>query len=89
MAITKEIKAGIISKHKTSELDTGSSEVQISLLTSRILDLTEHFKLHKKDNHGRRGLVRLVTRRKKLLTYLKRTKPDAYGSLIADLGLRK
>ena len=89
MAITKEIKQEIISKHKTSELDTGSSQVQISLLTSRIKDLTEHFKTHKKDHHGRRGLVRLVTRRKKLLTYLRRTKPDAYSTLIADLGLRK
>ncbi|MEO0336714.1 MAG: 30S ribosomal protein S15 [Pseudomonadota bacterium] len=70
-------------------MDTGSSEVQVALLTSRIKDLTEHFKVNKKDNHSRRGLIRLVNRRRKLLDYMKRTKPEAYTKIIADLGLRK
>jgi len=89
MAITKERKAEVVSKFKRADLDTGSSEVQIALLTERIVHLTEHFKIHKQDHHGRRGLVTLVNRRRKLLTYMKGTKPDTYKSLLADLGLRK
>ncbi|MCB0413457.1 MAG: 30S ribosomal protein S15 [Bdellovibrionales bacterium] len=89
MAVTKDQKQNLISEFKTSELDTGSSEVQIALLTQRINFLTEHFKKHKKDHHGRRGLVKLVTRRRKLLSYLKDTKPEEYNTIIRKLGLRK
>ena len=89
MAVTKDQKQNLISEFKTSELDTGSSEVQIALLTQRINFLTEHFKKHKKDHHGRRGLVKLVTRRRKLLSYLKDTKPEEYNTIIGKLGLRK
>jgi small subunit ribosomal protein S15 len=89
MAIQKEQRQEIIGKFKQSELDTGSSEVQVALLTARIKDLTEHFKVNKKDNHSRRGLIRLVNRRRKLLDYMKRTKPEAYTKIIGDLGIRK
>ncbi|MCB9026830.1 MAG: 30S ribosomal protein S15, partial [Bdellovibrionaceae bacterium] len=74
---------------KNSELDTGSSEVQIALLTYRITRLTDHFKTHKKDHHGQRGLVQIVNRRRKLLDYLKRKKPESYQKIISDLGIRK
>lgn len=89
MAQTKEIKITIVQKFRKSELDTGSSEVQIALLTDRIIELTEHFKINKKDHHSRRGLVRLVNRRRKLLDYLKRKKPDSYKQMLSELGLRK
>lgn len=89
MALQKEQRAEIIKHFRRSELDTGSSEVQIALLTFRIKDLTEHFKSHKKDVHGRRGLVRLVNRRRKLLDYLHKKDADKYLSLISELGLRK
>lgn len=89
MALFGYQKAEVVKKFQRSELDTGSSEVQIALLTVRIRELTEHFKIHKKDNHSRIGLIKLVNRRKKLLHYLRQTKPEAYAKLIGDLGLRK
>ena len=89
MALQKEVKESVVKSFRRSELDTGSSEVQIALLTTRIKDLTEHFKVNKKDNHSRRGLIRLVNRRRKLLDYMKRTKPEVYTKLIGELGIRK
>ncbi|RME17579.1 MAG: 30S ribosomal protein S15 [Bdellovibrio sp.] len=89
MALLKQEKEEIIQKFRRNELDTGSSEVQIALLSYRIQQLTEHFKKNKKDNHSRRGLIRIVNRRRKLLDYLKRTDEDKYRSLIAKLGIRK
>ena len=89
MALFNYQKAQVIKKHQRSELDTGSSEVQVALLTYRIKELTEHFKVHKKDVHSRLGLVKLVNRRKKLLNYLRNTSPDVYQKLIVDLDLRK
>ena len=89
MALQKEQKEQVLKAFRRSELDTGSSEVQIALLTYRIKDLTEHFKAHKKDKHGQRGLVKLVSKRRKLLDYLKKKDLNGYTKLIADLGLRK
>ncbi|HUU01583.1 MAG TPA: 30S ribosomal protein S15 [Myxococcota bacterium] len=82
-------KIEVISKHKLHEGDTGSPEVQIALMTHRILHLTEHFKIHKKDHHSRRGLLKLVSRRRSLLNYLKKGDMNRYRSIIAALGLRK
>jgi small subunit ribosomal protein S15 len=79
----------IIEEHQSTKGDTGSTNVQVALLTARIKHLTEHFKTHKKDHHSRRGLLRLVSQRKKLLTYLKGKNVNAYSDLIARLGLRK
>jgi len=87
--IAKEAKAETIGAFGQSEKDSGSSEVQIALLTKRIEDLAEHFKLHKKDHHSRRGLLNMVSQRRRLLTYLKRTGPDRYQALIERLGLRR
>jgi len=89
MALLKEEKQQIIKHFKTSELDTGSSEVQIGLLTVRIKQLTEHFKVNKKDHHSRLGLIKMVNRRRKLLDYLKRKDVSKYKSVIKDLGIRK
>jgi small subunit ribosomal protein S15 len=89
MAMFGYQKEQIIKKFQRAQMDTGSSEVQIALLTFRIRELTEHFKVHKKDHHGRMGLVKLVNRRKKLLSYLRETDQDKYTSLIAELELRK
>ncbi|MDO5685840.1 MAG: 30S ribosomal protein S15 [Neisseria sp.] len=89
MALTAEQKAQIVKDFQRKEGDTGSSEVQVALLTFRINDLTEHFKTHKKDHHSRRGLLHLVSQRRRLLTYLRRTNADTYRDLIARLGLRK
>ncbi|MBT4762495.1 MAG: 30S ribosomal protein S15 [Bdellovibrionaceae bacterium] len=89
MALQKDEKSEVLAKYKQSDLDTGSTQVQVALLTKRIIHLTEHFKIHKHDNHGRRGLVNMVNQRRKLLSYIKSRKPDAYTKLIADLGLRK
>lgn len=89
MAVAKETKAAILKKFKRSDLDTGSSEVQVALLTSRINELTEHFKTHKKDVHSQRGLITLVNRRRKLLDYLKRTDSKKYDGLIKELDIRK
>jgi len=88
MGLTKERKQELISKYRLHEKDTGSPEVQIALLTQRIADLTEHFKFHKKDYNSRRGLLKLVGRRKRLLEYLKREDMDRYKRIIAELGLR-
>lgn len=82
-------KADVISKYKTHEGDTGSPEVQIALLSERINYLTEHFKTHKKDHHSRRGLLKLVSQRRRQLDYLKRTDIDRYRSLIQRLNIRK
>ena len=88
MSITA-IKAEVVAQYQRAAGDTGSTEVQVALLTTRINDLTEHFKAHKKDHHSRRGLLKMVSRRRKLLDYLKRKDADAYRSLIERLGLRK
>ena len=85
----KDQKSALVKKFQRTSGDTGSSEVQVALLTGRIRELTEHFKTHKKDHHGRFGLVKLVNQRKSLLNYLRRTKPDVYTKLISDLELRK
>ena len=87
--LLKEEKALVISKHARGEKDTGSPEVQIALLTKRINDLTEHLKIHKKDFHSRRGLLKMVGRRRNLLAYLKDRDLEGYRALIAKLGLRK
>lgn len=87
--ITKEQKAQIISEYATKEGDTGSPEVQIAILSARIADLTEHLKVHKKDHHSRRGLLKMVGKRRKLLNYLMETDIERYRTLIARLGLRK
>ena len=82
-------KQGIIESYRTHGSDTGSPEVQIALLTARIVHLTEHFKIHKKDHHSRRGLLKLVSKRRRLLDYLKRIGYDRYLTVIDRLGLRK
>ena len=82
-------KAQVVKQYQRSGNDTGSPEVQIALLTNRINDLTGHFKEHVKDHHSRRGLLRMVSQRRKLLDYLKRTNADSYRALIERLGLRK
>lgn len=89
MAITIEQKSEIIKKFQRFGTDTGSSEVQVALLTARINDLTGHFKVHVKDHHSRRGLLKLVSQRRRLLNYLKRTDLAKYSELIQTLGLRK
>lgn len=89
MATVKEVKEKIVGDYKTHDSDTGSSQVQIALLTQRINELTEHFKVHKKDNHSRRGLLKMVSRRRKLLDYLKRTDISEYHVIIEKLGLRR
>lgn len=89
MSITVEEKARVIAEFATKEGDTGSPEVQVAILTSRINTLTEHFKNHKKDNHGRRGLLMMVAQRRKLLDYLKAKEEARYQSLIQRLGIRR
>ena len=89
MSITAERKTALVKEYATKQGDTGSPEVQVAILTERIANLTEHFKTHKKDNHSRRGLLKLVAQRRKLLDYLKRTNVDSYRTLIQRLGLRK
>ena len=89
MALATTRKAEIVEKFKTHEGDTGSPEVQVALLTERINGLTEHFKSHKKDHHSRRGLLLLVSKRKRLLSYLKGRNVERYRTLIKELGLRK
>ncbi|MGD9850802.1 MAG: 30S ribosomal protein S15 [Nitrospirales bacterium] len=89
MAFTQEEKSATIATHRIHDKDTGSSEVQIALLTKRIAGLTEHFKANKKDNHSRRGLLQMVSRRRKLLDYLRRGDEAKYQSVIAALGIRK
>lgn len=89
MATVKEVKEKIVGDYKTHGADTGSSQVQIALLTQRINELTEHFKIHKKDNNSRRGLLVMVSRRRKLLDYLKRRNINEYHEIIKKLGLRR
>jgi small subunit ribosomal protein S15 len=87
--IASSIKAAVVKDNARQAGDTGSPEVQVALLTARINELTPHFKTHAKDHHGRRGLLRMVSRRRKLLDYLKSKDADRYVALIAKLGLRK
>ena len=89
MALHSTRKAEIIKEYQTEEGDTGSPEVQVALLTARIVYLTDHFKTHKKDHHSRRGLLKLVGRRRRLLRYLKTVDNNRYKSLIKRLGLRR
>tara|TARA_Y100000992_G_scaffold285670_1_gene236871 strand:- start:365 stop:634 length:270 start_codon:yes stop_codon:yes gene_type:complete len=89
MSINKENKIKIIDKYSRSEKDTGSPEVQIAILSERISNLTEHFQSHKKDNHSRTGLMRLINQRRSLLAYLKKSNKDSYEKLIDKLGIRK
>jgi small subunit ribosomal protein S15 len=89
MALLKEEKQQILKHFQRQTLDTGSSEVQVALLTFRINRLTEHFKKNNKDYHGKRGLMRMINQRRKLLDYMKRKNKDSYVKLISELGLRK
>jgi small subunit ribosomal protein S15 len=89
MANTTEQRSRLVGEYQRGKGDTGSPEVQIALLTSRINELTEHFKIHIKDFHSRRGLLRMVSRRRKLLDYLKRSANERYRTLLDRLGLRK
>jgi small subunit ribosomal protein S15 len=89
MSLTAEQKANIVAEYKRSEGDTGSPEVQVALLTTRINQLQDHFKANKQDHHSRRGLIRMVNQRRKLLDYLKRKDLERYNALIGKLGLRR
>ena len=89
MPQTKEAKAQVIHEYKLHDSDSGSPEVQVALLTQRITELTEHFKVHKQDHHSRRGLLKLVGRRRRLLDYLKSKDIDRYRTTIERLGIRK
>jgi len=89
MSITQERKDALVKEHGRGQSDTGSTEVQVAILTERIRNLTEHFKTHAKDNHSRRGLLMLVNKRRSLLDYLRTTDGQRYTDLIAKLGLRK
>ena len=89
MPLSKDTKAAIIGEYARGEADTGSAEVQVALLTQRIRDLTEHLKVHKKDHHTRRGLLKLVGQRRRLLNYLKKTEIERYRAVIAQLGIRE
>ena len=87
--IRKEVKQSVIEANRTHENDTGSPEVQIAILTARINELTEHLKVHKKDNHSRRGLLKMVGQRRNMLNYLAKKDIERYRSIIARLGIRK
>ena len=89
MALTKEDKREIVGQHGRSEADTGSAAVQIALLTRRINELTEHLRTHAKDHYSRRGLLKLVGRRRRLLNYMQRNDLEGYRALIKELGLRR
>ena len=89
MALTPDKKREVISQFRSHESDSGSAEVQIALLTERIKYLTEHFKVHKRDHHSRRGLLRMVGQRRRLLDYLKAVKAERYRMVVKELGLRK
>src|SRR5256885_16623375 len=89
MTLTAETKREVIDKHGKGPGDTGSTEVQVALMTARINDLTEHLRLHRKDHHSRRGLLMLVGRRRRLLNYLRRDDLERYRSLVSELGLRR
>jgi small subunit ribosomal protein S15 len=88
MALAKDVKSSIIAEYARGEGDTGSAEVQVALLTQRIRDLTEHLKTHKKDHHTRRGLLKLVGQRRRMLNYLKKVDIERYRAVIAQLGIR-
>ncbi len=87
--IRKEEKTAVIQSNRTHETDTGSPEVQIAILTARIIELTEHLKIHKHDNHSRRGLLKMVGKRRKMLDYLHKKDIERYRAIIAKLGIRK
>ena len=89
MGLTKEVKQGIVQQHGASQTDTGSTKVQVALLTKRINDLTEHLRAHPKDHYSRRGLLKLVGRRRRFLTYLQKHDLEGYRALIKELGLRR
>jgi small subunit ribosomal protein S15 len=89
LTLTKEAKQEIVGKHGHSQTDTGSAQVQIALLTARINELTEHLRSHPKDHHSRRGLLKLVGRRRRFLQYLQKRDLDGYRTLIEELGLRR
>jgi small subunit ribosomal protein S15 len=89
MSLTGEAKREIVARHGRGDADTGSTEVQVALLTARINELTEHLREHKKDHHSRRGLLMLVGKRRRLLKYLQKSDIDRYRSLIQELGLRR
>ncbi len=89
MSITPERKQVIVKDYAVKKNDTGSPEVQVAILTERIVNLTDHFKEHAKDNHSRRGLMQMVNQRRRLLSYLKKTDEERYAQLIKRLGLRK
>lgn len=89
MALTKEVKTGVIEQYRHHDTDTGSPEVQIAILTNRITYLTDHFKVHRKDHHSRRGLLQLVGRRRRLLDYLRRHDVGRYRASLERLGIRK
>ncbi len=89
MALAKEAKEQIVTEFRTHDTDTGSPEVQVALLSKRILELQEHFKTHKKDNHSRRGLLKMVSQRRSLLDYLKRSDIERYHQMVSRLGLRR
>lgn len=89
MALAAEVRKNVISKYRTHKNDSGSPEVQVAILSQRILQLTEHFKTHKKDHHSRRGLLSMVARRRRLLDYLKSRSPERYKNLIQSLGIRR
>ena len=89
MSITAERKAEVIKSHARGDADTGSAEVQVAIMSERIANLTEHFKTHKKDHHSRRGLLKLVGQRRRLLDYLKSKDANRYKKLIEGLGIRK
>ena len=89
MALAAEAKTSIIAKHRIHKTDCGSPEVQVAILSTRILQLTDHFKTHKKDHHSRRGLLDMVAQRRRLLKYLKSRNPERYKNLIQILGIRR
>jgi small subunit ribosomal protein S15 len=88
MALATEVKGNVISKFRVHKTDTGSPEVQVAILSKRLLDLAEHFKAHKKDHHSRKGLLLMVQRRRRLLDYLRSRSPERYKTLITSLGIR-
>jgi small subunit ribosomal protein S15 len=89
MALAAEAKTGIVTKFRIHKSDTGSPEVQVAILSTRISQLTEHFKTHQKDHHSRRGLLTMVAQRRRLLKYLKSRNPERYKNLIQSLGIRR
>ncbi len=89
MPLAKETKEQILSDFRSHESDTGSPQIQVALLSKRINELTEHFKIHKKDNHSRRGLLKMVSQRRSMLDYLKRTDIERYHEVVTRLGLRR